>query len=82
MEIFKKKQDNTESPSGALGILFGSKQFGHLISAIILLVFFAFVAGYYWGKKSTFSEIKDTLEIETVADKISYSLVINSTNNI
>lgn len=82
MEIFKKDQKSSISYAENSGVLFGTKQLSQSISIVIMFLFFAFVAGYYWGKKNSVSEFKDNFEQEIVSDKVSYSLVINTEANM
>ena len=72
MEIVRKDQVPVS------GTFLSARQISQIVSAGIMLLFFAFVAGYYWGKKNTVSELRETFDRETVADKISYSLALNT----
>lgn len=45
-------------------------QVSWIVAGFLLLSFFIFVAGYYWGKKSSLGAVLDRLSNETLADQV------------
>lgn len=46
------------------------QQLSYVISGILILSFFIFLSGYYWGKKSAIEVWTDQLKAESLADKL------------
>ncbi len=49
------------------------QQLSHIVAALLLVAFFIFIGGYYWGKKSALEPFADQLESDSLADKVSYA---------
>lgn len=55
-------------------LILDSKQTAWLISGLLLLLFFVFMAGYFWGKHQALEQFSHALDQESIADKIYSSL--------
>ncbi len=50
------------------------KQISHLAAGFVLISFFIFISGYYWGKKNGINSLTEQLEAESMSDKM-YSAI-------
>jgi hypothetical protein len=51
-------------------------------TAVCAVVFFSFVAGYYWGKTATTQELQDEFNESVLADKIAYATALDLEDDI
>ena len=54
------------------------KQISSLISALLVLLFITFIAGFYWGKKNNIIELQDDFDREALTDTMVYGLVLKN----
>lgn len=54
-------------------IKLNQKQISYAAAMWLMLSFFIFIAGYYWGKKSTFDPISEQIAYSSLADKVYYA---------
>lgn len=45
----------------------------HIIALLLVMLFFIFMSGYYWGKKTALEHFTTQLENDSLADKVSYA---------
>jgi len=63
------KEDSDNSP-----LQLTHRQVSHLIAALLLLAFFIFMAGFYWGKKSAYEPIAERLSDHSLSDRVYHAI--------
>lgn len=62
-----KQQRISKDHKGSKELQLSQQQLSHVVASLLLMAFFIFMAGYYWGKRNTIEPISDSL-----ADQVSY----------
>ena len=59
------------------------KQISSLVSALLIVLFITFIAGFYWGKKNNIIELQEEFDQEALTDTMVYGLVLkNQQDNV
>lgn len=58
-------------------IHFSAQQMSYAVACLLLIFFFIFMTGYYWGKKSAIESFAAQIESDSLSDKISYAFCSN-----
>ncbi len=74
---------NVLEKNGENNLKLNIKQISSLISALVIVLFITFVAGFYWGKKNNIIELQEEFGQEALTDTIVYGLVLkNQQDNV
>ena len=58
-------------------------QISSLVSALLIVLFITFIAGFYWGKKNNIIELQEEFDQEALTDTMVYGLVLkNQQDNV
>jgi hypothetical protein len=82
MNFFKQKSDehsnNTQESKclchGKQGIFFDKRQTSRIVALLLLIAVFVFVGGYFWGQRVAIDQLLNTIERDSFADQIYYSM--------
>ncbi len=58
------------------------KHISHIIASLLLMGFFVFVGGYYWGKKSANEMLNNHTESESLTDQIKHACYVDLVDNL
>lgn len=67
-------QPNSHDQDHKNQLVFDAKQTSWIVSALLLLLFFVFMIGFFIGKHHALEQFSETLDQESIADKIYSSL--------
>lgn len=70
MKLFKKNVSGHATPEHAHGLELTQQQVSSVIASLLMLSFFIFIGGYYWGKKQAAEILSSTVQEQFLADKV------------
>ncbi|MBA3953964.1 SPOR domain-containing protein [Candidatus Dependentiae bacterium] len=76
MKLFKKIFSGVPVAEQVHGLQLTQQQVSSLIASLLMLSFFIFIGGYYWGKKQAAEVLSSTVQNEFLADKVYTTLQI------
>ena len=68
------KPKEKKSCSCREALLVTKKSASYMLSTFLLIIFFVFIAGYFWGHQTAVEEFSANIEQQSFADQIHYSL--------
>ena len=68
------KNEPTKESSESINITLSNRQASLFIAAGLLIIFFSFITGYFWGKRSAISQFCMSVEQSSFADRIYTSM--------
>lgn len=73
-----EKENQTQLQRKALQL--DQQQVSYIVAGLLMMAFFIFIAGFYWGKKNAIEPLADQLASDSLADKIYYAFCSNCEN--
>jgi septal ring-binding cell division protein DamX len=70
MNIF----DHKDKDACKKGLCLDKHQSSRLVALLLLIACFVFVAGYFWGQKTAIDQLLNSVERDSFADQIQYSM--------
>ncbi len=76
MNIFdnKNSEKNICTCSNKKGLCLDKHQASRLVALLLLIACFVFVAGYFWGQRTAIDQLLNSVERDSFADQIQYSM--------